>query len=219
MINLISRVSKLNTTITENGVTSFIPAFKSFVKYKSNFSEKNNYPNSAKNMSEATFYEILYDFLCTGGKIYEESIKLTQAFSCENTPQYNNTNPPKVLAMSFSYNHRMYVDSVEGIKAMNKVKKVVNEYTALGTDGRLFAYSGQYSDFVTMEIITKELIRNICLAIICIFLVTLLLLSDFIASLMVLGSVVLTLVDVGGFMYFWGLTIDTVSSLLLTVST
>ena len=189
------------------------------MKNNSTFSEKNDYPNSAKNMIEAEFYEILYDFLCTSGKTYQDSIKLTQAFSCENMPQYNNTNPPKVLAMSFSYNHRMYVDSVDGINAMNDVKDIVNSYTALGTDGRLFAYSGQYSDFVTMEIITEELIRNICLAIICIFFVTLLLLTDFIASLMVLGSVVLTLVDVGGFMYFWGLTIDTVSSLLLTVST
>merc|ERR1712062_79780 len=61
-------------------------------------------------------------------------------------------------------------------------------------------------------------LRNILLAVICIFVVTLLLLSNIFASAMVVGSVILTLLDVAGFMYWWGLTIDTVSSLLLTVA-
>ena len=215
------RVSELKTsTLTENGVSSFLPAFKNFVKDSSSFNQKGNYPNSAKNMNEATFYEILYEFLCTDGKGFLGSIKLTQSFSCKNgnTPQYDATNPPKVLAMTFNYNHRNYDNAVDNIKSMNSVKDIVNGYTALGTNGKLFAHSGQYSDLVTMEIITTELIRNICLAVACIFLVTLLLLSDIVASLLVLGSVVLTLINVGGFMFFWGLSVDTVSSLLLTVS-
>ena len=47
---------------------------------------------------------------------------------------------------------------------------------------------------------------------------TLILLTDFVASILVLTSVIMTLIDVAGFMYFWGLTIDTVSAILLTVS-
>ena len=39
---------------------------------------------------------------------------------------------------------------------------------------------------------------------------TLFLITDLAASLLVLGCVFLSLVDVGGFMHFWGLTIDTV---------
>ena len=49
-----------------------------------------------------------------------------------------------------------------------------------------------------------ELYRNICLAFACIFVTTLLLLSDFLASVQVLLAVLLTLVNVGGSMYFWG---------------
>ena len=45
----------------------------------------------------------------------------------------------------------------------------------------------------------------------CIFITTLLLLADVIISVLVLICVVFSLVDVGGFMHFWGLTIDTVS--------
>ena len=83
--------------------------------------------------------------------------------------------------------------------------------------GRMFAHSGLYSNYVTIEIITEELLRNIILATVCIFFVTLILLTDFVASLMVLISVVMTLIDVAGFMHFWGLTVDTVSAILLTV--
>ena len=86
-----------------------------------------------------------------------------------------------------------------------------------GNGGRVFAHSDSYNDAVTIEIITTELLRNIILAIVCIFIITLLLLTDILGSLMVLFCVIFTIVDVAGFMHFWGLTIDTVSALLLTV--
>ena len=68
-----------------------------------------------------------------------------------------------------------------------------------------------YSVWETDEIIAGELYRNIGLAMICVFVTTLILLADLRASLMVLFCVILALIDVGGFMHFWDLTIDTVS--------
>ena len=68
-----------------------------------------------------------------------------------------------------------------------------------------------YSVWETDEIIAGELYRNIGLAMICVFVTTLTLLADLRASLMVLFCVILALIDVGGFMHFWDLTIDTVS--------
>ena len=172
-------------------------------------------------MNEEEFYEYFFTFICTDGKEFLSSIKFYQEFDCEkiNTHQLNSSNTLKILAMTFSYNHRMYENSEENIKAMNSVKDIVKSCTDLGTEGRLFAHSIQYSEFFTMEIFTKELSRNICLAMICIFLVTLFLLSDIKASLMVVGSVIMTMTNVGGFMHFWGLTIETVSSLCLIVIT
>ena len=173
-------------------------------------------------MNEDEFYEYFNKFICTDGKEFLPSVKFYQEIDCEkiiNVHQLNSSNTPKILAMTFSYNHRMYENSEENIKAMNSVKDIVKSCTDLGTDGRLFAHSIQYSEFFTMEIFTNELSRNIFLALICIFLVTLFLLSDIIASLMVVGSVIMTMTNVGGFMYFWGLTIETVSSLCLIVIT
>merc|ERR1711881_704031 len=47
---------------------------------------------------------------------------------------------------------------------------------------------------------------------------TWILLFNFSASIQVLGCVILTLVNVGGFIHFWGLTIDTVSCTNIIIS-
>ena len=52
----------------------------------------------------------------------------------------------------------------------------------------------------------------------CVAVTTLFLLSDLLSSMLVLLSVVLSLVDVAGFMHFWGLTIDTVSACQLVIA-
>ena len=200
-------------------MTSFIPTFVTHVKTsQSDFAGKATYPESAKDMDEQTFYPLLYGYLCSfgSGPAYISSFEFRPELNCSN--KVYSENSPRIIAMKFGYNHRNVESSMEQIKEMNSVKDIIDDFTDLGPDVRLFADSAQYSDLTTLEIITLELFRNICLAVVCIFFVTLLLLSDVVASLMVLGSVILTLVDVGGFMHFWGLTIDTVSSLLLTVS-
>lgn len=68
-----------------------------------------------------------------------------------------------------------------------------------GSEGKVFAYAELYSNYVTMEIITSELVRNILLALLCVFLATLVLIADIIASIIVAVNVFLTLLNVGQF--------------------
>ena len=84
--------------------------------------------------------------------------------------------------------------------------------------GRIFAFAKRYSRYITTEIIGEELLRNIILATICIFFVMLIFLTDFVASILVLTTILMTLINVAGFMHFLGLTIDIVTAILLTVS-
>ena len=101
---------------------------------------------------------------------------------------------------------------------MNDIFDIIDKHkTKFGNQGKVFAHSDAYSAYITTEVFTSELIRNILLALLCIFLVTLLLLTDILGSLLVLICVLITLLDVAGFMYFWGLTIETITSLLITV--
>ena len=60
--------------------------------------------------------------------------------------------------------------------------------------------------------ITRELIRNLCIALACVFLTTLILLADILGSVYVLVTVALSLVDLCGFMAAWDITIDVVSA-------
>merc|ERR1719192_1774396 len=60
-------------------------------------------------------------------------------------------------------------------------------------------------------VISTEFYRNLILAVVVVFSITLLLIPRISAALLVLLTVVATIVDVLGFMYFWGLTIDGVT--------
>ena len=105
-----------------------------------------------------------------------------------------------------SLDHVVIDSSVEGISAMNRVKAILKQVEG---DKKVFPYSLPYSVWEIDEVIRGELYRNLGLATLAIYLATLLLLSDFVASLFCLFSVILTLTNVAGVMYFWGLTIDT----------
>ena len=59
--------------------------------------------------------------------------------------------------------------------------------------------------------ISLELYRNISLALVAVFLTTLFFICNFRGAVIIIFCVLLTLVDVGGFLHFWGITIDTVS--------
>ena len=84
--------------------------------------------------------------------------------------------------------------------------------------GHIFPLSEGYTLSETDEIIAVEMYRNIGLAILCVFAITLVLLTNLFASILVLLCVFLSLVNVGGFMHFWGLTIDTVTCTNLVIA-
>ena len=82
----------------------------------------------------------------------------------------------------------------------------------------IHAFKFQSFSWETDEVIAKELLVNLALAMICIFVSTSIFIGNLIASLLVLLMVLISLVNVGGFMHFWGLTIDTVSSVNLIIA-
>ena len=103
----------------------------------------------------------------------------------------------------------------EHIPAMNRIKTLISE---ANLTGRVFPISYFYPAWETDEIIANELYRNIGLAIICVSVTTLLLLRNLITSGLVILCVLLSLVDVAGFMHFWNVTIDTVSCVNLIIA-
>ena len=192
-----------DSTLTEVGVSSFLTPFFTFAG-KETFGSKQEFDTHLCNF--------LND---TSGRPYQGSIKWNSNFTCSDPAT------AKSHALTFEYRHR-YIDitnQIDLIDYMQSVTDIVDADTSLGTAGKVFAYSADYSSVVTLDNLTEDVLRNTLLAVLCIFLVTLLLLSNLLASALVLGCVMLTILDTAGFMYWWGLTIDAVSSLLLTVRT
>lgn len=122
---------------------------------------------------------------------------------------------PAINMSMIQFTHRLMSGPKEQIPAMNRVKKILAD---ANFSSRVFPMCIGYASWETDEVISKELYRNILLAILCVFITTWILLFNLGASLQVLGCVVLTLVNVGGFIHFWGLTIDTVSCTNVIIS-
>ena len=91
---------------------------------------------------------------------------------------------------------------------MNAVKDAI---AMTNISGRVFPWAYGYAAWETDEVIAEEVYRNILLAIIAVFLSTLIFIANLRGAVIIIFVVLITLVDVGGFLHFWGITIDTVS--------
>ena len=111
--------------------------------------------------------------------------------------------------------HKLFHGPSEWIPAMNKVKQIVAE---ANFSNRAFPVGTDYASWETDEIIEVEFWRNMGISLLCVFLTTLVLIRNLPACILVFICVLLTLVNVGGFIHFWGLTIDTVSCINLVIA-
>jgi len=109
------------------------------------------------------------------------------------------------------------VGSKAELNAMDTVRQHVSTIQFLNEESPIaFVYT--YFSWETNRIIGKELVRNLVLASVCVFIVTLFLIANLWTSIMVLTCVAFTLIDICGYMYFWGLTIDFLISTVLVVA-
>ena len=110
------------------------------------------------------------------------------------------------------------METIEHITAVEELAKKYQTADKMGANSNVFAYSGGYSNYKTTEIISNELLRNLGLGLLCVFICTFFLIFELFTSLLVCASVVMTLLNVTGYMYFWDLTIDTATAIFVTIA-
>lgn len=160
-------------------------------------------------ISEVMFHEKLTQFLFSpSGAKHMNKFKFENEIKC-GVPS------SKVMLSTMEFVHKKFSSSKEHIPAMNWVKNTIKESQFPGI---AFAMAQSYSRWEIDEVISEELFRNLFLAIICVSLTTLVLLANVGSCLIVILCVILSLVDVGGAMYLWGLTIDIVASTNIIIS-
>merc|ERR1719350_1778347 len=151
--------------------------------------------------TEESFPALLSDFLFSpSGATYKNNFIFEEPLRCSHPA-------PRVSASKFSIEYFFMDDPDQHIPARGAVTEILQSAAAPYT----FSHSKVYAAWETDEIIGFELWRNISLAMACVFVVTLILLANLPICLMVLLSVVLTLVDIVGFLHFWDITIDIIS--------
>ncbi len=107
---------------------------------------------------------------------------------------------------------------------MNEVKELMEEYRELLVTREdedvaiVFAMADLYFFYTLMETIAAELLQNVLITLGCVFAATIFLVADLYASLIVVTCVLLTLVDLGGFMYLWGINVDTITAIFITIA-
>ena len=164
-----------------------------------------------KILSEQEFRDKFTQFLYSPtGSLYRAKFLFEyDSLSCGNPA-------PDLELSTITFQHKIFpAGPSEHIPAMNRIKSLISN---ANLTGKVFPISIFYPAWETDEVISKELYRNIGLAIICVFITTLFLLNNIITSLLVIFCVMLSLIDVAGFMYFWGVTIDTVSCVNLIIA-
>ena len=83
---------------------------------------------------------------------------------------------------------------------------------------QIVTVSFRYANWVTDKVIQRELYQNIGSSMIAIFITVLIFLGSFRGACFVIFCVFATIVEVAGFMYFWGLTIDVITCNTLVIS-
>ncbi|CAL4124394.1 unnamed protein product [Meganyctiphanes norvegica] len=162
------------------------------------------------NQTEEEFRDSLSEFLfsSSGAKYQVRNFLFSGNTNCTGIT-------PPILASSMEYRHRLVDGTGEQIKAMDEVKAIT---ASMNFSGYVQPWSQAYAGWETDKIIERELYQNMGLAMLIVFLVTLILIASLPASIMVLLCVLMTLIDVGALMHWWGLTIDTVSCVDLVLA-
>lgn len=100
---------------------------------------------------------------------------------------------------------------------MDSIRAAVDG-TQLGKDGNAFAYTALFIDLEQSKRVGRVALTNISLAFVMIAVVILLLLGNLAAAALTIFCVCAAVVEVVGFLHFWGLTIDTVVVIFTVIS-
>ncbi|XP_037924003.1 NPC intracellular cholesterol transporter 1-like isoform X3 [Hermetia illucens] len=96
------------------------------------------------------------------------------------------------------------------VPAMHQIEEMIGMKNLTSGDGFSGVWARIFANWITDEVIDVEVIRNILLALLCVMICTFVVIIDIQTCFWIFVCVLLTLVNVCGFMQRWGLTVDLV---------
>eukprot|EP00448_Togula_jolla_P017809 CAMPEP_0170584290 /NCGR_PEP_ID=MMETSP0224-20130122/8611_1 /TAXON_ID=285029 /ORGANISM="Togula jolla, Strain CCCM 725" /LENGTH=883 /DNA_ID=CAMNT_0010907717 /DNA_START=89 /DNA_END=2740 /DNA_ORIENTATION=+ len=112
---------------------------------------------------------------------------------------------------------KIAVDASAAIDAMTELRELVTSWTDL-PGGKAIGYSPIFLTWETFRIIKKEMFLSIGLCLVAVFAITFMLVAHPLATFLIWLCVVVTVVDILGFMNMIGLAIDNVTVIQLVIA-
>ena len=152
-------------------------------------------------VTAANYYTLLYAFIQGAGAQYNGLIKWKNASNAMLGIQG--------AFMIGHYKESAVIDAEHQVDAMFAIRDDMREI--VGSDENIFAFTFKMLYWEQYAVIAKEFYRNLLLSISVVFVITLILIPNISTALLVIFTVVCTIIDVLGFMFFWGLSINAVT--------
>ncbi|KMQ95278.1 patched domain-containing protein 3-like protein [Lasius niger] len=144
------------------------------------------------------------DWVSQDGGKYQRNFVFNETFTCGK-------NAPRIIATTIEFKFTRFVSPSEWIPAMDDSKQLVSKAQI---EGYATVWSKAFGPWTSDKMVTQEVTRNLILALICVMITTTILIAEVQTCCWILLCILLTLLNVCGFMYFWGQPIDMVSSIV-----
>lgn len=181
-----------NPTVVDSTVRCWYEDFRAFVS-----------PGVEAILENGTFYESLGDWLNGAGGNFRNDVILNE--------------DGRIVTSRFTGNHIFSDKSNDLVNFMDSLRDTVKNFEApLGPNS--FAYGGDYIQIEQYKAIGKEALVNIGLALLMVFIITFLLLVNPFGAILTFLSIALVVVELVGYMHWWGFNIDNVVVIFLVIS-
>ncbi|KAK3928566.1 Patched domain-containing protein 3 [Frankliniella fusca] len=202
--NLVENLKQQNDTVAK--VYEWWSGFQRYVAVHNNKDIRTDI------LSDQDFKQSLSDFLFSPtGARYQKNFKFSEILVCGKPA-------PNITVSYIEFHFKKFKDSPSSVIAMNKVKSMVLAANLTTGDQVAFAWSKAFANWVTDEIILQELSRNLSLAAVAVAVTTLIFLGSASAVCCVIFCAGMVLHTVMGVMYFWGMSIELVSTIGLVLA-
>ena len=180
--------------------------YNEFLLYSQQSSFNTSLDSNGYYTNETLFYDNIANWLQHAGKRFDNDI----IFDTNNEYIISNR-------ISSIYKDDQVKDSSKQVVAMKQIRKDIDLLTK-EYDIPSFPFSFSFIFWEQYAVIDTELARNVILSLVAIFIFVELLIAHPITATIVFGCVTMTLIDLMGVMYIWGLGIDSIAVVNLVLA-
>jgi len=166
--------------------------------------------------TESQYYEALGTWLAAAGAKHASNIVWVDSSNLEKGI-FATKMTAYIRSVNKQVGDRITANSDEAIKALDEIQTACSSWTDL-PGGKAIPYSYSFLSWETFKIIAEQMWFSLLQCLGAVLIITLGLIAHPLTSILVFLCVLMTIVDIIGFMQLWGLSIDSVLVIQLVIA-